>query len=221
MLSDLHYVFRWHDLKEEIPGLFEKAARTLQPLMTDQQEHGLIRWGVYETLNYTDDYRHLLPDVKYLVHDLDPMLRVEGIVRLHDRTRSRAGFSQEEISELVRLTDDSEPAVALAAAVELLQTQDGRAVPALIRFVGHEDSDVRRFVQYVLSRISGEMLGDDSARWRQWWQEQEAGTFLLNAEIDWLQEVSPIRTVITYADGEEGRVRHKFGDGPSASTRGF
>lgn len=83
----------------------------------------------------------------------DPLDRSTGADILAQLGWNDRTFLNESVQILISLLDDSDDGVVHSAAIGLGHRCDASAIPALLRFVGHENSLVRYGVVFGLSRL--------------------------------------------------------------------
>jgi len=82
--------------------------------------------------------------------------------------------AKEAVPTLIQALGDEDKDVRVAAVKALgkIGLEAKEAVPALIQALGDEDWSVRWRAAEALKAITGQDLGEDTARWQQWWERQ-------------------------------------------------
>jgi ankyrin repeat protein len=100
------------------------------------------------------------------LRDPDASVRWDSARRLGELQDRRATIP------LVEAMADAHPYVRRRAAVALGALHDIRAVDVLIKALDDEDSFVKKFALEALEKITGQQIGNDSNKWREWWKEK-------------------------------------------------
>jgi HEAT repeat protein len=77
------------------------------------------------------------------------------------------------VAPLIEALSDEEPKNRMSAISALAQIGDKKAVASVMPLLDDKDKDVRRFAVSALEKLTGQHFGDDPAKWRAWWEEQQ------------------------------------------------
>jgi hypothetical protein len=100
------------------------------------------------------------------LRDPDSSVRSEAARRLGELKDTRA------VVPLINAMKDEHAYVRRRATFSLGGMQDMRATESLINALGDEDAFVQEYALKALEKISGQRLGSDSKKWREWWNRQ-------------------------------------------------
>jgi thioredoxin 1 len=75
------------------------------------------------------------------------------------------------IGDVASALKDGDVRVRRTAVVQLDVARCTEAMPGLIAALGDEDHEVRKRARASLERVTGKDLGDDQAKWQEWWKE--------------------------------------------------
>jgi HEAT repeat protein len=96
----------------------------------------------------------------------DPRLRYEAALAL-------AGTHDPGAADLLLgARDDQSPSVRAAVLHALVQIKGRDSIPCLTQALGDPDGRVRRYSSRLLIEMTGQLFGEDAAKWREWWEEQ-------------------------------------------------
>jgi ankyrin repeat protein len=98
--------------------------------------------------------------------DADPSVRWDSARRLGELKDQHATIP------LIEAMADAHPYVRRRAAVALGELHDIRAVDVLIKALSDQDSFVKKFALEALEQITGQQIGNDPNRWREWWKQK-------------------------------------------------
>ena len=105
---------------------------------------------------------------------------------------------------IVALSDNSED-VREATATALGKIGDIQAVESLILTLKDQGSLVRRSAAWALEQIAGQDFGEDTDRWKQWWQDQKKEKKELSSQIHFGEATNILR----FLKGSEKRFQNQ------------
>lgn len=108
----------------------------------------------------------LLEKLVGALRDPDSAVRSEAARRLGELKDARA------VVPLINAMKDEHAYVRRRATFSLGSLQDIRAMESLIKALDDEDVFVQEYALKSLEKISGQRLGSDPKKWREWWGKQ-------------------------------------------------
>lgn len=145
-----------------------KDSRAVAPLLAALKDpDAFVRSRAAGALGGTRDARAVVP-LSALLRDKDRDVRWRSVIALAEIKDARA------VQPLITVLGDEDEQVRLRAAEGLGELGDKRAVEPLIGALQDQLPVVKKYAEEALKKITGQNLGGDQSKWREWWEQYKA-----------------------------------------------